>query len=73
MIQIEEEELRTQVPGFWDDPKAAEVQMKKVKDLKRWVEGYNEVKTAADELQLAYDFFKEEAATEEEVDKLTAM
>lgn len=42
--------------------------MKKVKDLKKWVEGYNEVKAAADELQLAYDFFREEAVTEEEVD-----
>ncbi|MHB9056760.1 MAG: peptide chain release factor 2 [Paludibacteraceae bacterium] len=67
-IQIEEEELRTQVPGFWDDPKAAEVQMKKVKDLKRWVEGYNGVKAATDELQLAFDFYKEGAVTEEEVD-----
>ncbi len=42
--------------------------MKKVKDLKKWVEGYNEVKASTDELQLAYDFFKEEAVTEEEVD-----
>lgn len=42
--------------------------MRKIKDLKNWVEGYNAVKAAADELQLAYDFFKEEAVTEEEVD-----
>ncbi len=42
--------------------------MKKVKDLKKWVEGYEEIKTATEELQLAYDFFKEEAVTEEEVD-----
>lgn len=42
--------------------------MRKVKDLKKWVEGYQGVKTATDELQLAYDFFKEEAASEEEVD-----
>ena len=34
LIQIEEEDLRTQVPGFWDDAKAAEAQMRKVKDLK---------------------------------------
>lgn len=61
-------ELRTQVPGFWDDPKSAELHMKKLNDLKRWVEGYNKVKTATDELQLAYDFFKEDAVTEEEVD-----
>ncbi|MDD3194252.1 MAG: peptide chain release factor 2 [Paludibacter sp.] len=68
LIQIEEEEIRTQAPGFWDDAKAAEVQMKKVKDLRKWVESYNEVKAAADELQLAYDFYREEAVTEEEVD-----
>jgi peptide chain release factor 2 len=42
--------------------------MKKVKDLRKWVDGYNEVKAAADELQLAYDFYREEAVTEEEVD-----
>lgn len=42
--------------------------MRKIKDLKNWVEGYNAVKAAADELQLAYDFYKEEAVTEEEVD-----
>lgn len=42
--------------------------MRKVKELRKWVEGYNEVKAAADELQLAYDFYREEAVTEEEVD-----
>ena len=46
--------------------------MKKIKDLKRWVEGYNEVKAAADELQLSFDFFKEEAVTEDEVDEAYA-
>jgi peptide chain release factor 2 len=69
LIQIEEEELRTQVPGFWDDAKAAEVQMRKVKELKNWVVGYNGVKVAVDELQLAFDFYKEEAVTEDEVDE----
>ena len=24
LIQVEEEQLRTQAPGFWDDPKKAE-------------------------------------------------
>jgi len=60
--------LRTHAPGFWDDAKAAEAQMRKIKELKNWVEGYKGVKTAIEELQLAYDFFKEEAVTEEEVD-----
>ena len=30
LIQVEEEQLRTQAPGFWDDAKKAEAQMKKV-------------------------------------------
>jgi peptide chain release factor 2 len=68
-IQIEEEELRTHVPGFWDDQKTAEEQMKKIKDLKSWVERYNEVKSAVEELQLAFDFYKEEITTEEDVDE----
>lgn len=46
--------------------------MKKVKDLKSWIEGFKGVKAATDELQLAYDFFKEEAVTEEEVDQAYA-
>ena len=54
-IQVEEEQLRTQAPGFWDDQKAAEAQMKKVKALQQWITGYQEVKTLADELQLSFD------------------
>lgn len=42
--------------------------MKKVKELKKWLELYNEVKAASEELQLAYDFFKEGVISEEEVD-----
>ncbi len=67
-IQIEEEEIRTQVPGFWDDPKTAEAQLKKVKNLKRWVEGYEIVHSAVEELQLAFDFFKDEIVSEQDVD-----
>ena len=69
-IQVEEEQLRTQAPGFWDDAKAAEEQMKKVKGLQKWIDGYKEVKTLCDELELAFDFYKEEMVTEEEVDGL---
>ena len=69
LIQVEEEQLRTQAPGFCDDPKKAEAQMKKVKDLQGWIDGYKQVKALADELQLAMDFYKEELVTEQEVDE----
>lgn len=67
-MQLEEEQLRTQDPGFWDDAKRAEEQMKKVKGIEKWIEGYKHVKTLVDELALAFDFYKEEMVTEEEVD-----
>ena len=43
--------------------------MKKVKELKKWIELYNEVHAAAEELQLAYDYVKEGIVSEEEVDE----
>ena len=67
-VEYEEEDLRTQDPDFWLDRERAEEQMKKVKSIKKWIDGYNEVRTAADELQLAFDFYKEEMVTEQEVD-----
>ena len=67
-VQVEEEQLRTQAPGFWDDAKKAEAQMKKVKELQKWIDGYKAVKTLSDELELSFDFYKEEMVTEEEVD-----
>ena len=67
-IQLEEEELHTQAPGFWDDAKAAEAQMRKVKGIKKWIDGYEGVRAAVEELALAFDYYKEELVTEEEVD-----
>ena len=67
-MEYEEEDLRTQAPDFWEDQKRAEEQMKKVKGIKKWLDGYQAVRTAADELQLAFDFYKEEMVTEEEVE-----
>ena len=68
-IQLEEEELKTQAPEFWQDQKRAEQQMKLVKGIKFWIEGYNNVDAAVNEAQIAFDFYKEGAMTEEEVDE----
>ena len=67
-VEFEEEQLRTQAPDFWEDPKRAEEQMKKVKGIEKWIKGYEEVRRLADELQLAFEYHKEELVTEEEVD-----
>ena len=71
-MQYEEEQLRTQDPGFWEDAKRAEAQMKLVKGLEKWIKGYAAVETLASELETAYEFFREELVSEAEVDELYA-
>lgn len=67
-VEFEEEQLRTQAPDFWEDVDRAQAQMKKVKGIEKWILGYKDVKQKVDELQLAFDFYKDELVTEEEVD-----
>ncbi len=55
-------------PDFWSDPKKAESTLKTLKSYKNWVSQYKEVETVVDDAELLLDFFREGAATEEEVD-----
>ena len=68
-IEVEEEELRTHVEGFWENREAAETQMRKIKELKFWIESYEELEKQVDELGLSFDFLKEGLVTEEELDE----
>ncbi len=56
------------VDGFWENPAAAQKQMKKIKDLKKWIDDYEDLEGAVDELNLSLEFFQEEAVSEAEVD-----
>ncbi|MDD7577662.1 MAG: peptide chain release factor 2 [Sodaliphilus sp.] len=69
-IEVEEEELRTHVPDFWLDQKAAEAQMKKIKMLRFWIDSSKEVEQAVGEVEVGFDFVKEGVITEEELDNL---
>lgn len=46
--------------------------MKKVKELKGWVNGFATVDNAVEELALSFDFLKEELITEEDLDAIYA-
>ena len=65
--QLSEEELRTQDPSFWDDPKKAEAQMKIIRGLKYWVEGFKRIQSGFDDLQVLIEFEKEGGASAAEV------
>ncbi|MCJ8292635.1 MAG: peptide chain release factor 2 [Crocinitomicaceae bacterium] len=66
--QLREEELRTQDPEFWNDPKKAEVQMKSIRGLKFWINSFDECMTMFSDLEVLYEFAKEGEAEDEEVD-----
>lgn len=66
-IQIEEEEQRTHDPEFWNDPKSAEEQLRKIARLKSWVQGFNGVLTAVEDLNVLSEFLEAGESSEEEV------
>jgi len=67
-IQIEEEELKTHDPDFWNDPKAAEEQLKKVARLKSWTTAYASVKTAVEDLSVLMEFLEAGESSQQEVE-----
>jgi len=60
------------VPDFWEHPKEAQAQMKKIKDIQAWIDGYAEVEDAVDELQIAWEFVKDGEMEEVEIDAMYA-
>ncbi|WP_396212464.1 peptide chain release factor 2 [Flavobacterium sp.] len=68
LIEITNEEEKTFAPDFWNNAKEAELLVKNLRSKKKWVEDYNHAIEMADELQLAYEFFKEGELSEQELD-----
>jgi len=60
--------VKTQASDFWNDPKEAELHLKKISTLKYWTNAFQEIMTHIDDLHVLFDFFEEEEASEKEVD-----
>ncbi|MFN8257007.1 MAG: peptide chain release factor 2 [Bacteroidales bacterium] len=69
LIELENEEEKTRAPGFWDNPKLAEEQMKKVNAIKKWTGDFHKIELAVDDLTVIFDFYKEGEASENELDQ----
>lgn len=70
MIEIANEEEKTFAPDFWNNAKEAEVLVRNLRSKKKWVEDYEKAVNLSDELQIAYEFYKEGDLSEEELDGL---
>ena len=69
-LELQEAELKTQDPGFWDDPKKAEVHMKSIRGIKFWITSFDGLVELNGDLEVLFEFAKEGEGDEEEVDKL---
>jgi peptide chain release factor 2 len=67
--QVAEEEKYTQDPDFWNDQKRAQATMRKIRELKRWVELYESVRREVDDVGVMLEFFKAGEVVEEELEK----
>ena len=65
---IEEEEKQTTEPGFWDDPKAAEKILKKIKSVRIWTNDFDKVSASFGDVETLFEFFQEGDVEESEVD-----
>lgn len=68
-IEIQNEEEKTQAPEFWNDPKKAEIILKEIKTNKAWIEEYDGVKAAFDDVSVLREFLEMEETTEDEVNQ----
>ena len=65
---MQEEELKTQDPDFWNNPREAETQMKKIRTIKVWTDGFKSVNNTVDDFLVLYDFFEAGEVTEQDID-----
>ena len=72
-MEIEEEDLKSQDPNFWDNPREAEMLLKKIKQKKFWTESFKKVNTAMEDLKVLLEFQKEGEATEDEIVEATEL
>ncbi|WP_431244892.1 peptide chain release factor 2 [Flavobacterium sp. P21] len=69
LIEIANEEEKTFAPNFWNNPKEAENIVKNLRNKKKWIEDYDKAVSLTEELQLAYDFYKEGELSVDELDE----
>ncbi|MFT7589779.1 MAG: peptide chain release factor 2, partial [Limisphaerales bacterium] len=67
--RLNEDEAITTQPGFWDDPKKAELVMKEIKVNKNWVGIFDKAQSALDDYQVLLEFLTSGDATSEEVEE----
>ncbi len=72
-IEIEEEELKTQDPDFWNNSKKAEQFLRKIKEKKSWLIKYDAAKSVFEDVEVLFEFLELGESSEEEVESQFAI
>ncbi len=67
-IAISNDEETASSPEFWNDHKTAEALMKIIRNNKKWVDEYKELKSLSEDLEVFYEFFNAGEATGKELE-----
>ncbi len=65
-----ENEQKTLASNFWDNPKDAEIFLKKLSEKKSWITRFDKVSLAMDELDVAFEFYSGGEMDQEEFDQV---
>ena len=73
--EVDQKTQKTLAPDFWDDPKEAEKFLKELSGVKFWVNGFDKVAAAVEDLNVLYDFAKESlaGADDEQTDEVVEL
>ncbi len=69
---MEEEQTQTLQPNFWNNPEEAEKIVKSIKAKKIWTDRFEKLYTQLGDLEVLYEFYQAEEATEAEINKEAA-
>ena len=67
--KVTELEVFTTNPDFWNDSGQAEIILREIKALKKWIDAFNQVNQTVEDLEVLFDFSKSEEVSEKELDK----
>ncbi|MFM6951824.1 MAG: peptide chain release factor 2 [Bacteroidota bacterium] len=67
LAEIADEEEQTLDPKFWDEPKKAELHLKKIKDKKIWTDAFGAIENRQGDLEVLVEFQEVGEATADEV------
>ncbi|MCA4781233.1 peptide chain release factor 2 [Empedobacter stercoris] len=66
-IEVQNEEEHAASPEFWNNPKEAEAFMKILRGKKKWIEEYQTIANAVNDVEVLVEFNREGEVTDEEV------